>query len=183
MSNGKSADAADREDILDWMHRQGGQRDERAPEFDVEDTLRLVRAVRGVSAEDADTPNFWNALTPAEQGDLVSAARRRTFPAGAALMHEGERADWVMVILRGRTKVYVEEDGRERVVAERGPGEVVGEHGTPPGGVRNATVVALEPVLALVLTTDDFAVFAGEHPDLPDIVKQQTYDRTTDPDP
>jgi hypothetical protein len=177
MSKGISADEAGHGDILDWLHRQGKQRDENVPEFDVEKTLRLVRAARDASTRDAEAANFWNVLTPAEQGDLVAAARRRTFPAGTALMREGEHADCVMVILDGRTKVILEENGGERVIAERGPGDVVGERGTAPGGVRSATVIAIEPVLTLVVTTADFAVFADEHPDLPDIVKQQSYDR------
>jgi CRP-like cAMP-binding protein len=56
---------------------------------------------------------------------------------------------------------------------------VVGERGTAPDDVRSATVIAIEPVLAPVMTTEDFAAFAGEHADLPDIVKQQSYDRPT----
>ncbi len=110
-----------------------------------------------------------------------SVLQKRTFPAGTALMREGERADGVMVILDGRTKVCTQERGRERVIAERVPGDFVGERGTAPGGVRSATVIAIEPVLALVITTEDFADFASEHPPLPDIVKQQVYDRVTGP--
>ena len=181
MSNGTHPDAADHGDILDRMHTQGRRRDERVPEFDIGKTLRLVRAVRDLTMRGADPPTFWTALTTAEKGDLVSTAQKRTFPAGTALMREGERADSVMVILDGQTKVCIQERGRERVIAERMPGDFVGERGTAPGGVRSATVIAIEPVLALVITTEDFAVFASEHPELPDIVKQQVYDRVTGP--
>jgi CRP-like cAMP-binding protein len=176
-----STDAAGHLNILDWMHTQGKRHGERVPEFDVEKTVRLVRAVRDLSTRDADTRNFWTALTPSEQDDLILAAQKRTFPAGTPLMREGEEAESVMVILDGRTKVCVQQGDRERVIAERFPGDSVGEHGAAPGGVRSATVIATEPVLALVMTTEDFALFAGKHPDLPDIVKQQSYDRVTDP--
>ena len=182
MSNGISADPAGHEDIFDWLHALGKRREERVPEFDAEKTLRLVRAVRDISTRGSGTVNFWNALTPTEQGDLVAAAQKQTFRVGVALMGQGEWADTVMVILDGRTKVCVDDGGRELVIAERGPGDLVGEHGIEAGGVRNATVVATEPVLALVLTTEDYLAFVSEHPDLPDIVKQQTYDRTTGPD-
>jgi CRP-like cAMP-binding protein len=177
MSKAISANPADHGDILDWMHAQGKRRDERVPEFDAERALRLVRAVRDIGARDADPVNFWAALTPTEQGDLVSAAQKRAFQADAALMREGEPADNVMVILDGRTKICVRERGRERVIAERGPGDVVGERGTAHGDVRSASVLAIEPVLALVMTTEEFTVFADEHPNLQDIVKQQFYDR------
>ena len=43
MSKETSADAAGHGDILDWMHREGKRRGERVPEFDVEQTLRLMR--------------------------------------------------------------------------------------------------------------------------------------------
>jgi CRP-like cAMP-binding protein len=184
MSKGISADAAGQGGILDWMHSQGKQRAERIPDFDAAQTLRLLRAARDISARDAGPTNFWAALTPTEQGDLISAARKRAFPAGTVLMHEGEPAENVMVILDGRTKVCIHESGRERVIAERGPGDIVGEGGRAPRGIRSATVIAIEPVLALIMTTEDFVVFAEEHPDLPDIVKQHVYARLTGwPDP
>jgi CRP-like cAMP-binding protein len=177
MSKGISADAAGHGDILDWMHKEGKRRGERVPEFDVEQTLRLVRAVRDISARDVTAPNFWTALTPTDQADLVSAAEKQTFQAGTALMHEGEPAESVMIILDGRTKVCVRESGSEREVAERGPGDFVGESGRPPSGVRSATVIAIEPVLALVMRTEDYAAFVGEHFDVPDVVKRHVKER------
>jgi hypothetical protein len=182
MNSGISADGSGHGDVLDWLHEQGRRRDEGVPEIDVERTLRLVRAVRDLGARVADAVTFWAALSPAEQGDIVSAAHKQTFPAGSALMREGEQADTVMVILEGRTEVSVGESGRPRVLAQRGPGDLVGERGAPPGGVRSATVTAVEAVLALVVKTEDFAAIISKHPDVPDIVKQQVYDRLTDGD-
>src|SRR5260370_30135490 len=111
MNKGIAADGADHGDALDWLHEQGKRRDERVPEIDVEKTLRLVRAVRDLGARDADGATFWTTLSPAEQGDIVSAASTQTFPAGTALMREGEQADTVMVILEGRTEVRIGEPG------------------------------------------------------------------------
>jgi CRP-like cAMP-binding protein len=181
MSTGKHPDEGNQGDILERMHVRGRRRDERVPDFDIEKTLRLVRAIRDLAAREGDPAIFWAALTTTAQGDLVSAAQKQVFAAGTALMREGERAGSVMVILDGRTKVCVEENGRERVVAERGPGDIIGESGVAPGGVRSATVTATEEVLALVVMTEHFAALAGKHPDLPDLVKQHSYDRVTDP--
>jgi len=177
MSKEISTGAAGHGDILDWMHTEGKRRGERVPEFDVEQTLRLVRAVRDISARDVPAPSFWTALTPTEQADLVSGAENQTFQAGTALMHEGEPAESVMIILDGRTKVCAREDGLERIVAERGPGDFVGESGRAPSGVRSATVIAIDPVLALVMKTEDYAAFVGEHFDVPDVVKRHVKDR------
>ncbi len=62
--------------------------------------------------------SFWDALDPTEREALRSVASWRTFAAGATLMREGERADHVLVILGGRTRISVDENGSERVLAE-----------------------------------------------------------------
>jgi len=166
-------------DVLDWLCRHGGRPDDQIPEFDVEKTLRLVRAVRDISAREPDLANFWSLLSRAERADLVSAATKHAFPGGVALMHAGEQAGNVMVILEGWTEVTASVEGRERFIARRGPGDLIGEHGAAPGGLRSATVIAVETVLALVIGTEDFAAIISEHPSMNDIVKMQAYDRRT----
>jgi len=128
-------------DLLDWLYERGKQRAERVPEFDVERTIS-----RAYAARDAGAVNFWSALSPAERSAFESAARKQVFASGTALMREGEQADAVMVILGGRAKVCLDEDGRERVITERGPGDLIGESGTVPGYVRSATMIALDTV-------------------------------------
>jgi CRP-like cAMP-binding protein len=173
MSREISADGP--ENVLDWLYEQGKQRGERVPEFDVEKTLSRARAAR-----DAGAVNFWSVLSPTERRAFESAACVQTFPAGTALMREGEQAGEVIVILDGWTKVCLDDDGQERVIAERGPGDLVGERGTVPGNVRSATVLAVDTVRALVMTTTDYASFVSEHPGVPDLVKKQIYDRLID---
>jgi class 3 adenylate cyclase len=124
--------------------------------------------------------NFWEALDPTEREALRSVASWRTFAAGARLMLEGERADHVIVILGGRTRICVHENGRERVLAERGLGQLVGERGALQVSVRSATVIALEIVSALVVQTKDFAAFISSHPRVLALVQDQFYDRHTD---
>jgi Cyclic nucleotide-binding domain len=180
MSELEGRDSAWASDVLDWLHDQARLRRDGAPEFDAEKTLRLLHAVRDAAARD-DSVTFWTALGSVGWCDIVSASHKQMFPAGTVLMREGEPADTVMVILVGRVRVSVEDRGLDRVMAERGPGDLVGEHGAAPGGVRSATVTAVEPVLALVMETEDFTAFINDHPDVPDLVKQQVYDRHTDP--
>lgn len=124
--------------------------------------------------------NFWHSLEPAQRQAFTSVARERMFARGAMLMHEGELANHVMVILRGWTRVSVYEYGRERVIAELGPGQLVGERGALQVNVRSATVVALEKVHALVMSTEDFAAFISAHPRVLDLVESQIYDRLTE---
>ena len=124
--------------------------------------------------------SFWDALNRAERQTFISLARERTFAGGATLMREGEPADHVIVILSGWTRISVQDHGRERVIAERGPGQLVGERAALQVSVRSALVVALETVKGLVMRTDDFAAFLGAHSDVLSIVEGQVYERLTE---
>jgi Cyclic nucleotide-binding domain len=124
--------------------------------------------------------SFWDVLDPTEREALRSVASWRTFAAGARLMEEGQRADHVMVILGGRVKVCVDENGSERVLAIHGRGQLVGERGALQVSVRSATVIALDMIWALVVQTTDFAAFISAHPQVLDIVQRQLYQRHTE---
>lgn len=120
---------------------------------------------------------FWNSLSPVEKRAINSVAYKRTFAAGATLMQEGEQADHVIVILRGWTKICVQETEGERIIAERGPGQLVGERAALHVSLRSATVIALEMVQALVMKTEDFAAFITAHPTVLDVVEGEVYNR------
>lgn len=124
--------------------------------------------------------SFWAALRRDEREQFRSQAELRTFAAGARLMREGETANHVVVILRGQTEVRVNAHGTERVLARRGPGQLLGERAALQVNVRSATVVALEIVEALVMQTADFAAFLSAHPGVLDIVESQVYFRLTE---
>jgi len=163
-----------RGDLLDWLYERGKQRARQVPEFDVERTIS-----RAYAARDAGAVNFWSVLSPAERSAFESAALKRAFAPGTVLMRQGEQADSVMVILGGRAKVCIDEDGRERVITERGPGDLIGERGTVPGSVRSATMIALDTVRALVMRSEDYAALIADFPGVPDLVKKQAYHRRT----
>lgn len=121
---------------------------------------------------------FWEALDPIQRDAFRSVASSRTFAAGARLITEGDQADHVIVILSGRTRISVEENGRERILAERGPGQLVGERAALQISVRSANVIALDTVQALVVRTGDFAAFLSAHPTVLGIVESQLDDRS-----
>ena len=127
--------------------------------------------------------NFLDSLAPAERQAFTSVAVEESFPQGSQLMAEGEQASHVMVILRGWIRISVFDHGQERVVAERGPGQLVGERGALSPNVRSATVTALDDVGALVMRAEDFASFISSHQRVLEVVEHQIYNRLTeDPD-
>ncbi len=105
---------------------------------------------------------------PIPQEGIARLAERGTprhFAAGDMLMREDEPGQTMFVILDG--KVRVERAvlaGRRVVLAELGPGEVVGEMGLLDAGPRSATVTALEDTECLEIHATVLAVVLIEHP-------------------
>jgi hypothetical protein len=123
---------------------------------------------------------FWQVLTAAERAALKAAATERRFLTGAVLCREGTPGERVYLIRSGWTKVCVQTSGRERIIARRGPGDIVGERAAMPTGTRSATVVAEELVHAYVMTADGFLAFVRSHPRLLDVLDRQLYGRLTE---
>jgi Cyclic nucleotide-binding domain len=119
--------------------------------------------------------NFWDCLNDHQKRLFRAKAQNRVFAAGARLMREGEEANHVAVILSGLTEIWVCEHGVEQVVAERGPGQLIGERAALEVNVRSATVVAVQTVAALVMRTADFAAFISTYPAVLKIVEEQIY--------
>lgn len=80
--------------------------------------------------------------------------------AGYALMRQGERGGEMFIFATGRASV--ERDGR--LIAERGPGEVVGEIALLSDVARTATVTATEPCRLFVIGRREFQSLMGELP-------------------
>jgi Cyclic nucleotide-binding domain len=127
--------------------------------------------------------SFYSSLTPAERQALLGVATERTFARGARIMREGEPGSDVIVILEGRALITISTQDGERELAERGPGQLIGERAALRVHVRSATVTATEMVRGLVLTTGEFARFISAYPRVLDVVENQIYARLTeDPD-
>jgi CRP-like cAMP-binding protein len=121
--------------------------------------------------------NFWDSINADQKRAFLAKAHERVFASGARLMQEGEHGDHVAVILSGLTEIRVCENGAERVVAERGPGQLIGERAALEVNPRSATVVALQTVIALVMRTADFAAFISTYPAVLKIVEEQIFTR------
>jgi CRP/FNR family cyclic AMP-dependent transcriptional regulator len=113
----------------------------------------------GAHGLEVDRHEFLALLSLEEIEQLRVRGRRRHWPRGATLFSEGAPSDGVIILLTGRVKVYsLTELGGEVVLAVRGPGSLLGDLAAIDDRPRSATVTALEPVDALVLTA---AAFTG----------------------
>lgn len=91
--------------------------------------------------------------------------RRRGYRRGQVIFYQGDEGNTLFVLEAGRVKVEVDaESGQRALVAILGPGDCFGELALIDGEPRSATVEALEPVEALVLTRSDFMDIVRSNP-------------------
>lgn len=96
-------------------------------------------------------------------GEAMIEAHAR---AGQALIHEGERGDWMMLVLRGSVDVFkqVGEGGRTARLAVVLPGATIGEMSMFDGAPRYASCVALTDTRVGVLSRARIAELIEAHP-------------------
>ena len=108
---------------------------------------------------------FVEGISEEDRRKLEGLSRRRRFPRGATLFTEGDRSDWLAVVLSGQVKVFsLTDEGREVVLALLGPGELVGELTAIDGQPRSATAAAVDDVEVLAVPVDAFRAFLETTP-------------------
>ncbi len=78
----------------------------------------------------------------------------RPFPAGTLIVQEGDLADEAYVITSGTCEAFREERGRKISLRTLGPGDVFGEAAMFASEPRNASVLAVDDVRAVVVTRE-----------------------------
>jgi CRP-like cAMP-binding protein len=114
-----------------------------------------------------------SAIDPNERQGLMARFHNRQFAPGEILMRQGEEPSCLFLIASGGVKVCTADaDGDAVLIAELGPGDVVGEISLVLRRPANADVVAAHSTVALALTREQFQEAIHEHPGL----LQQLYD-------
>lgn len=109
----------------------------------------------------------WRLLegVPAEEvRRLLSVARRRKFRKGEVVFHQGDPADSLHLISKGRFKVQVTTPlGEPATIAIRGVGDAFGEMAVASGQKRSATIEALEDAETFCVIDGEFRRLREEH--------------------
>jgi CRP-like cAMP-binding protein len=109
--------------------------------------------------------SFSSGLDAAESAEFERRGVRRRFARGAALFHEHQLADRVLVLLDGRVKITtLSGDGKETILAVCGVGDLIGEQAALDARPRSASAIALEPVEALAFPAADFCDLIANSP-------------------
>ncbi|MBM4359706.1 MAG: mechanosensitive ion channel family protein [Deltaproteobacteria bacterium] len=128
-----------------WVENDSPERRARKHETEFE---RRRGAIRGVP--------FFAPLKQDEIEALADRLRYAPFVAGEEMTHEGDRADWLYLVLSGSVEVAVESTGgRQKVAMLEGP-TVIGEMGLLTGAPRTASVHARSQVESYRLDKEAF---------------------------
>lgn len=105
------------------------------------------------------------ALDEESRAALAAIGTWCSFDAGTPLVHQGSPSRDLYVLVDGRVRVVMTTPGGdELLLAVLGPGGTVGELAVLDGAPRSATVVALEPVRALRVSSTSFGHFLLARP-------------------
>ncbi len=106
-------------------------------------------------------------LQPEQLVALRLAGRSKQYSPGDTIFIEGGRSDFVVLIDKGTVKVTtIAENGYTSVLALRGAGDLIGEFGCLDDRPRAASVTALTPVTATLITSQRFLGLLRERSDL-----------------
>jgi CRP-like cAMP-binding protein len=107
--------------------------------------------------------SLFDGLDAGELAYVLRIARRHEFERGALLVRQGQPADSALILEQGRAQVMtVLPGGGEMVVAELGPGSVLGETALLEIGVRSANVVAAERIACCSIERDAFRMLIAQ---------------------
>jgi CRP/FNR family cyclic AMP-dependent transcriptional regulator len=97
--------------------------------------------------------------------EIAARGQLRRYATGTVLINEGDSSDLLYIVLDGRVRVYsASAEGKEVTIVTHGPGQYVGELALD-GGMRSASVSALEPTTCAVVRGADLREFMRTHPE------------------
>jgi len=132
-----------------------------------------VALTKYLNAEDpvpADTQlptlPLFGALAPKALARLLKAIRIDEVSGGDEIVRQGDDGREAFVVARGLLSVVRTQGGDETVLAQLGPGAILGEMALLSSAPRSASVRALEPAQLLVLEREQLERAAGQAPEL-----------------
>ena len=145
-------------------------------------------AVRKMTDEGGDeraypVDSFLAGLSRPQREALWTMAEPCVYQPGDVLVRQGQRAAYVVVILRGHAQITVAQGGRTTDLARRGPGDLVGERAVSRLKARSATVTALEELRGLRIGATEFLAFLNRFAHAVDVLERQMFARMTESGP
>ncbi len=109
---------------------------------------------------------IFSELPPEDLKQIAEIAREQWLPDGTMLCREGEDASCMYIIVSGKVKVLKDATGREKILAERGPGDFVGEMAVIESAPRMAGLQASGEMRVLVIDGEAFTAILRDRPNV-----------------
>ena len=111
--------------------------------------------------------DLFGLLTDDQLSMLADQAREVQFRKNAIVMTEGDVGESMYVVSKGLVKVFVsDEDGKELVLYQEGPGSVIGDIALLDDEPRSASVSTLEATSAYMISKSSFQQCLRDNPDM-----------------
>ena len=128
------------------------------------DTLKTVSILERILLL-REIPIFAD-LSPEDLKYVAEIAHEEWYPQNTDIFHQGDDGRMMFVIVDGTVQVIRNMDGRDQVLAERGPGDFVGEMAIIESAPRSATLHAQSEVRVLAIDDETFKGILRERPDV-----------------
>jgi CRP/FNR family transcriptional regulator, cyclic AMP receptor protein len=110
---------------------------------------------------------IFSALDQGTLRILAVHAQSMRWPAGGLMFQRGDVGDHMLAIVEGRVRLTLTSaQGRELLLRQLGPGDILGELAIIDGLPRSAEASAVEPTTAIVLRRDRFLEVAKQRTEL-----------------
>ena len=128
------------------------------------DTLQTVSTLERVLLL-REVPIFAD-LSPEDLQKLAGIAHEQWYPNSTTIFNQGDEGNEMFIIVDGQVKVIRSADGKDQTLAQRGPGEFVGEMAIIESAPRSATLVTQGEVRALAIEGETFKQILRERPEV-----------------
>lgn len=119
----------------------------------------------------------FRGLTPTTLAAIADKMWAEQHLAGDVILRQGDPGEKFFLVRRGEVEVFIEELGKQQVVAKLGEGDCFGETALITGEPRNASVRALRSTLLYVLGKEDFQAAIHSSPSFREEIQKALFER------
>ena len=128
------------------------------------DTLQTVSTLERVLLL-REVPIFAD-LSPEDLQKLAGIANEQWYPNSTTIFSQGDEGNEMFIIVDGQVQVVRSANGKDQTLAQRGPGEFVGEMAIIESAPRSATLVTQGDVRTLAIEGETFKQILRERPEV-----------------
>ncbi len=105
-------------------------------------------------------------LSPEDLQQVAGIANEKWYPNSTTIFNQGDEGNEMFIIVDGQVQVVRSANGKDQTLAQRGPGEFVGEMAIIESVPRSATLVTQGEVRLLAIEGENFKQILRERPEV-----------------